>query len=351
MGWAEEKAIQMKEKKLHHRNYKVAIARLQSELAFCDLGEVVVFTGPSRMGKTSLLERLEREYLESSGSNVMKERPFVKLQVQNRSHDARFSLKAFYGDLLRTLQHPMFSPEVDEEHIRLQNIARVDRRSTRDLMLACEHSLRHLRTRFLAIDDAQHIEWHGPSAHVQGRILEAFKSFAASARLVLVVTGAYPVLRMMRASNHLVGRASTVEMPRYLETKADGAEFLKVLEWFSQGVKFEPGVTSLCDWAEYLYLHSLGVIGSLNRWLRSAFANMTAEGCDVLRWEHVDSARRNDEDLASIAAEIRLGEKLLKKSVAAHLMSGKPSEKKPRSKRRLKPFEIENRNFEKRFNK
>lgn len=351
MSWAEEKAIQMKQKKLHHRNYKVAIARLQSELAFCDFGEVVVFTGPSRMGKTSLLERLEREYLDSCGNNLMRERPFVKMQVLNRSNHARFSQKTFFGDLLRVLQHPMLSPEAADEHVRLQNIARIDRRSTADLMLACEYSLRHLKTRFLAIDDAQDIEWHGASPHMQGRILEAFKSFASSARLVLVITGAYPVLRMMRASNHLVGRASTVEMPRYLETKADGAEFLLVLEWFSQGVKFEPGVTSLCDWAEYLYSHSLGVIGSLNRWLRSAFANMNSDGCDVLRWEHVDEARRNDGDLASIAAEIRLGEKLLKKSAAGHLIPSKSGEKKSRSKRRLKPFEIENRNFEKRFNK
>ena len=363
MKWYEEKLKQIRTRKLHHRNYRKALSDLQTELTYSDPGEVVVVTGPSRAGKTSVLERLEREYRESSGNDPMTEYPFAYVEAKNRAQEGRFSSKAFFADLAEVLNHPAFSARVDEGKHRTQNVSRIDRRTTADLMTACERALRHLKTRFLAIDEAQHIEWHGSSSRAKTAILDSFKSFAASADVTLVLTGAYPIVGMLRASNHMVGRSSLIEIPRYRAVPEDADEFMNLLEWYSQGIRFEPGVRSLVDWAGYIHEHSLGVVGAVGRWLRSAMAKMESDGSEVLAWKYMDSARRNDGDLATNAAEIGLGEELLSKTPveepvvwsqeaaewepASQVEEADPEPKGPK----LKPFEIKNRNYKKKFNK
>ena len=351
MKWYEEKRDHILTKKLHHKTYRHALASLQTELAYSDIGEVVVLTGPSRGGKTSLLKRLAREYLESSGDDPMSEHPFVYVLAQNRAQEGRFSSKAFYSDLLGALKHPAYSKKLQNVAQRQANVDRIDRRTTADLMAACEHALRHLRTRFLAIDEAQHIEWHGSSPHVRTAILDSFKSFAASAGVTLVLTGAYPVVRMLRASNHMVGRSSVVEIPPYRATENDAREFLSVLEWYSKEMVFEEGVTSLSDWAEYIHEYSLGVVGAVGRWLRSALAKMEVEGAEALGWRHMDAARRNDGDLQAIAAEIALGSELLGKVSEDEPVNWGDAKKEVTSRQKLKPFEIKNRSFQAKFNK
>lgn len=363
MEWYEEKREHMRTRKLHHRVYKRALSALQTELTFSDPGEVVVVTGPSRMGKTSVLERLEREYLESSGNDSKTEYPFVYVEAKNRAAEGRFSTKAFFSDLAEALDHPAFSATVNEGRHRKQNVSRLDRRTTADLMTACERALRHLKSRYLAIDEAQHIQWHGRSVHARTAILDSFKSFAASANVTLVLTGAYPIIGMLRASNHMVGRSSLLEMPRYYATPEDAEEFMNLLDWYSQGIQFERGVTSLVDWAGYIHEHSLGVVGAVGRWLRIAMSKMVRDGSKTFSWKHLEEARRNDGDLASIAAEIRLGEELLEKSpVEEPVVWSEQAEKwnsalpveevKPkRQRRKLKPFEIKNRTYKKKFNK
>lgn len=342
-NWAKIKRDQILSKKLHHKTYRDALSALQTELAYSDIGEVVVLTGPSRGGKTSLLKRLAREYLDASGGDPMNENPFVYVLALNRAQEGRFSSKAFYADLLRALEHPAYSTSARNSSIRQANVDRVDRRNTADLMAACEHALRHLRTRFLAIDEAQHIEWHGRSAHVRTAILDSFKSFSASAEVTLVLTGAYPIVRMLRNSNHMVGRSSIVELTPYGATKEDAVEFLKVLEWYSQGIRFESGVTSLSDWADYIYTYSLGVVGAVGRWLRSALARMEVEEATALAWRHMDAARRSDGDIKAIAAEIELGAELLSKISEERPVDWEKVKSAEKVKRDLKPFEIRNR--------
>lgn len=372
MQWAIEKKDQILKKKLHHRNYKRAISHLQTELVYSDIGEMVAFTGPSRGGKTSILKRLEREYQDSSGVDPVTEYPFVYVELKNRAPEGRFNSKSFFAQLLTALDHPALSAEFDEGRHREVNVARIDRRTTADLMTACERALRHLYSRVLAIDEAQHIEWHGSSPHAKTAILDSFKSFASGAGVTLVLAGAYPMIRMLRASSHMVGRSSLVEIPRYRATPEDADEFMDLLDWYSEGIHFEKGVDSLVDWAEYTHEYSLGVVGLVGRWLRMAMAAMVSDGSDRLAWKHMELARRNDGDLQSIAAEIILGEELLEKSPidapvswqekAAERTSvvevgdkkkptKKTTKKTKKSKTKLKPFEIKNRVFKKKVNK
>ncbi|NEZ02801.1 AAA family ATPase [Wenzhouxiangella sp. XN201] len=363
MKWYEEKLQQLRTRKLHHRTYKKALSNLQTELTFSEPGEVVVLTGPSRAGKTSVLERLEREYLESSGNDSSIEHPFVYVEAENKAQEGRFSSKAFFSDLAEALNHPAFSAHVEDGRHRAQNVSRTDRRTTADLMTACERALRHLKSRYLAIDEAQHIQWHGSSPRARTAILDSFKSFASNANVTLVLTGAYPIVGMLRASNHMVGRSSLLEMPRYHATPEDADDFMGILDWYSKGIQFERGVGSLIDWAGYIHEHSLGVVGAVGRWLRIAMAKMVSDGSEVLAWKYMDEARRNDGDLASIAAEIRLGEELLNKTPVKEPVvwseqakewgpASQVEEAEPKRKRRkLKPFEIRNRVYKKKFNK
>ncbi len=291
-----------------HRNYEIAKAELFAALFAAAPGEVIRVNGPSRVGKSSLLEKLA-PMLTGKLANDDNTMPVVTVIAENSSTDGTFSSKAFTLALLQAVRHPMFSMErpdlLDISRLRL-----IERTPEGILRTAAEQALRFRHSHYVVIDEAQHIAHMRGGAANAAKFLDSLKCLAASTKTRLVLVGTYQLLPILQRSPHLIGRTLSVNFPRYREdVREDIVAFDQILEAYSQHFQF-CGETTLRVWNEYLYRGSLGCLGLLRAWILTALTRVQSTGDSALRLRHFERTRKSDADLESIAAEIREGEKL-----------------------------------------
>jgi hypothetical protein len=329
-----------------HRNYEIAKADLFAAAFAAAPGEVIRLQGPTRVGKSSLVEKLSPMLTGklTHGDNTM---PVVTVNAENSSTDGAFSSKAFTLALLQAVRHPMFSMErpdlLDIKRLRL-----IERTSEGVLRTAVEQALRFRQTHYVVIDEAQHVAHTRGGAVNAAKFLDSLKCLAASTRTRLVLVGTYQLLPILQRSPHLIGRTLSINFPRYREDmREDLVAFDQILAAYSKHFMFQ-GDTTLRAWNEYLYRGSLGCMGLLRAWIRDALCCVQTLKDPHLRLRHFERSRRSDADLESIATEIRDGEKLCAGAASADrpedrevqrtLITGKPKATRPfRSKPRRNP--------------
>jgi hypothetical protein len=132
---------------------------------------------------------------------------------------------------------------------------------------------------------------------------------AAKVGLVLILVGSYKLFELINLVPHLIGRQRPIEFPRYRGTSAnDIASFEQILVTFSAMLPFTNKETSLRSWNKYLFEHSIGCIGHLSLWLRSALALMESRGEKHLTKEILNRTAFLPAQLAALEREIERGE-------------------------------------------
>ena len=170
-----------------------------------------------------------------------------------------------------------------------------------------------MRTKYLVIDETQHLQYILGGVQSALQMLEFFKTLAEKLNIVLIFIGAYPIVNVLQLSPHLLGRISTIEMKRYSESdETDLRRFQEVLNWYSKDVRFEKTVNSFGDWNQELFKGSLGIIGLLSAWIRAGMAEMLANGESELQFKHMQAKRKESRFLDEMLREIVDGENYMR---------------------------------------
>lgn len=121
--------------------------------------------------------------------------------------------------------------------------------------------------------------------------------------------GSYKLLKLLLLAPHLLGRERPIEFPRYRkDRKEDLAAFEVVLATFSKHLRFEGALKGLREWNRLLFMHSLGCVGHLSLWLRTALARMASRGIAFVTRDVLEQTRMPARQEAHIAAETIEGE-------------------------------------------
>jgi len=244
---------------------------------------------------------------------------------------------------LRKLNHPLFSVEADSPENDIEHSRRQTRITTSALEEIFEKTLKTLNTKYLIIDEMQHLKYMNGGGKSALQMMEYFKALAEELKIVLIFVGAYPILTVLDLSPHLLGRTSAIHMRRYnLAHDVDRARYREILKLFGGELKYNSSKVNLQTWETYLYEGSFGLIGLLSSWIRDAMANMAARGDDTLKLNHFQETRKPQVFLDKIWNEIELGEKyLLSKENASPLSKMAPiTEKKEKlCKKKTRPFQ------------
>lgn len=334
--------------RIQHRNWQRALSESFSLLTIASPGDVVCITGPSRAGKSRLIQELVRLLCGDDTFDDTGLLPAVVVEAVNSGPNGVFATKAFTQRMLDAVRHPILSVEgalMDTDPASMK----AHRTTEAALRLALERALRARRTKFLFIDEAQHARYVSKTAMGGYAVLDSWKCLAKDADVVLVIVGAYPLLEILNNSPHLLGRKSQVHLPRYLATPDDVAEFGRILAHYDQLVELEPACNSLLDHGQLLYEGSVGCIGLLRKWLLHA-STLALTRSESISLALLKETRPPDADISAIAREIAQGEKYLAKSGLIEAPAGqnkggasgkllrassrRPFQKKPR---RLKP--------------
>lgn len=323
--------------KIPHRNWKQAFSEAFVLMSTAMPGEVISIVGPSRAGKTSLLGELINSVV-SPENKDNDEQPVVQIVVENKGGNASFSYKAFISDLLERIKHPVYSRSNDTDWHKRPESSRLLRATEAVLVRALIEGLKHRKTRYLIVDEAQDIKYAGRNVMAASGVMDSLKTLAYKAKVILVVCGTYPMLESMNFSAHLENRKHDVHLSRYRENKADIEEFMWILSNFSSVIDLDKSIPSLLDCAELLFEGTLGCVGLIRAWLYRASVLAAIEGCNI-KLSHIQNSMKSGDQLVTVREEIEFGERLL--GVEEYASSTKPvaENSKINKTKRRKPFQ------------
>ncbi len=338
MSWIDHVLNEIKAQCIPHRNYRHAISDAMAALLASAPGEVVVITGPSRVGKSRLAGELVR-LLAGGADQVLEDTmPIVSVQATNCSVDGSFSTKSFTVRCLEAVKHPFYGVGYGDDSWHTQRYRLLERTTESVLRPAFEHALRHRKTIYLIIDEAHHIRYCRGGDVDAAAILDSWKCLAAETRVVLVLVGAYPLINVLRLSSHLLGRKMQVHFPRYLADEDDLLIFEQILDSYSKLIRLPQAISSLRDWNEWLYMDTFGCIGLLSSWLRSGLAIAKSQNAAVLTEEHMRRARRPVAERQEMAKEIADGERALQAEGDLNMEPAPATGSQEKVRRGRKPF-------------
>lgn len=306
--WTLRAAAEIKALRLEHPHYVVARKRLERALFMASPGEVIALCGPSRVGKTSCIKDVASSLYgirEPSGPRM----PFVYVEVENKSRGAFLTTKAFTGDCLRAMQHPLYGAPDLSSMLPEAFDGFIHRTSEATMKSALERGLRAIGTELLAFDEAHHVKHMEGGSCAAARLLDSWKCLASNAQIKLVLAGSFELLDYVGMSAHLLGRLELICLDRYkLDDLDDVRTWEQILMTLSKLLRFSSPTQSLRDWDDVLYEGSLGCLGLLLKWIRRALSRMDPDRDRFLTREHVLASALSKTELGRIAEEIRQGE-------------------------------------------
>lgn len=279
--WAVEAIQRIKTTVLAHTNFLRVQADLHQAMFAAQPGEVIPLVGPSRVGKlVVLMKALELAAGKQLGAD--RRSLYVLVNAENSSVGGLFSTKSFMARGCRAIGHPLYGAgrEDDEWNVAYDRmIARTPESLLRD---GFERGVRIFGTKFIIFDESQHVGYAVGGEAAAARILDSWKCMAWETQSVLVLVGSYELIDLISLAPHLLGRQQPIELARYRDNSADD---IKAFEWilaeYSKLLSF-PNGESLRDFNRLLFVGSLGCVGHLNKWLRTALARLLSHKLEVV---------------------------------------------------------------------
>lgn len=329
--------------RIPHRAWRTALAESFALISMASPGDVISIHGPFRVGKSRLVDELVKML---SVGNVFDETgilPVVRVRAVNQGVNGSFATKAFSQRLLVASKHPIYSSREFKIQTKGKRLL-YESTSEASYMGAFGEAIVYRKIKFLIIDEAQHVIYVSKGAMAPVAVMDSWKSFAEEHGLVLIIVGTYPVLNVISKSTHMIGRIQRVHFSRYLETEADLEEFIDIIRVYQGIMNVDESIGSLENHFEMLYKGSLGCIGLLRKWLKTASifaaASNTSVSMDVLR-----KAATSKADHEFMLREIMEGEHFLqgmfhsKPKQPPPAKNTSPEKEKPKKKGNSKPFQ------------
>jgi len=304
--------------RVDHATFSNAFLRTYSHAAMSAPTQLIFVAGPTRVGKTTLGKRLAHDLILPSQSEdgVI---PLVRVEAAT-TNQAKFSTKHFTLRMLEELADPV---SATGEGISIRHS-----QSETHLRIQLERCIRHRKTRFLLVDEAQHLL--RTTAGVRpGEVIDTLKSLANATGLTVVLMGGYELLGACIESPHLNGRLTIIDFPPYGDDETSIAEFDRVMLTLGKLLPIKSDF--LPRNREFLYRESLGCVGLLFGWSMKALAEMGVRSQRELRLEHFKATRYPIQNRA-IAKEIAFGAELLGREPTAPALqvAKQPSSRKGR---------------------
>ena len=260
-------------------------------------GSLILVQGPAGVGKTTLLQRTQREITEEMLPELAEDRERLALvRLDAVAPEAgSFNWKDYFRRLLVALEEPMVDRKIAPaqgatgQHGHLALLASPYSVSAK-LRYAAEQALHYRQPLAVMIDDAQHLATVSSGRKLLDQ-LNTIKSIANLTRTTHVLAGTYELTAFRNLSGQLSRRSLDVRLNHYrAEDEAQRQAFVNALWTFQQHLPVVSPPDLVKDW-DYFYERSIGCVGVLKDWLTRALAVALRNGGNTLPTVTYSAAR------------------------------------------------------------
>jgi hypothetical protein len=336
----------LKKIRVPHDSYLKAVKRMVNAIVAAAVGEMIVFVGPSRVGKSRCVFEacgivFPASDLNSSvagagvadNSSPPEIMPFVFVEAENASKNGEFSTKAFMIECLKAVKHPLYGMADADDPWEIKLIALHERTPERKLREAFEKALKLRKVKVLVIDEAQHVEYVAGDYLASAKVLNSWKCIANKCGVKIILSGSYRLLNVVSLAPHVIGRQRPIEFPRYRsDVLEDVVSWEKILVTLSKLFPSGEKVNILGKWNKLLIQESSGCIGHLIRCLRSTLGEMIAHSEDAITKSAIQRSCLPTPHLLAVLEEIEDGERFLKKEYGKSEETAGSEKAKPTTK-------------------
>jgi AAA domain len=262
------------------------------------LGSMVLVIGPTRVGKTKLIELLEKELLKRARERMLQDpsyMPFASITT-DVGEWGRFDWMDYYPAVLEQLHDPFLRSS--KNHWM----------PARDVKNAMIEALLQRKTQVVIVDEAHHLAKAGNRGQRLHSNLDHLKYFENKTGVSHVLVGTYAMRPFRKVSAQLALRTIDVHFSRYDATKEEDRIAFKSALWALQRqlpVQEEPQLRP--HW-EFLYARSNGCIGALKQHLNQALRLALEENAKTVMLEHLKKTAPSKDKVDLALEEILNGE-------------------------------------------
>ncbi|MBD2447391.1 AAA family ATPase [Nostoc sp. FACHB-152] len=293
-----------------------AFNRLKRHIEFCGDSRIVLITGPTGVGKTTLLELTKDWVKQMSLPTLEADKGCIPVADVEASLEKSglFNPKAY----LKRCLYALSEPENLIEHKINYGVRGIYRNDKGEIVVeskiletelgwALEQALKQRHPYIFLIDEAHHM-----LSVASGRKLtdvpEAIKSLANRTKILHGLFGTYQLLALQDIGDQLSRRSVYIHIPRYNAEFIEDIEMWQSVVWsFQQNIPTDEDTDFTSHW-EYLYERSLGCVGILKNWTSLALKDALNENAKAVTLKHLERRALSVGQCQNILKTIKQGE-------------------------------------------
>ncbi len=296
---------------IEHDYFNDASSSILSHIQLGSRGRILMVVGPTGVGKTTLInfsvDKLN-EYVKTYPERGFS--PPITLEAL-APKTGTFRWRSFYIRALNKLSEPGINSKSDidkcVETLRTKSISLSSCKiTTDDLGELFEQAIRNIKPIAIFIDEIQHLTKCRTTRNKTDN-LDVIKSHSNTAVTSFILIGTYEAREMMYHGGQLSRRVYVEHFQRYTNNIENLTKFDQILRTIIVHYKI-PVTKEVSNNISYFYNHSLGCVGILTTWIRTALEYAISTNSSTLELKHFQKKRLNNIQLNAILREISVFE-------------------------------------------